>query len=157
MELSTERSEVMQADRPLISIGEFKEGASAFMHRALILTGVTIAVAVVCFAVVITNRDAFRSWYGRLFGEAVMLLGRHYLDRGDNREAAELFRQVVEVDELHEEAYRRLMLALTRAGDRSEALKQYERLSRVLQSDLEAEPERETKVLYERLRRAETV
>ena len=49
------------------------------------------------------------------------------------------------------------MLALTRAGERSEALRQYERLSQTLQSDLDAEPERETKALYERLRRAETV
>lgn len=98
-------------------------------------------------------RDRMR----RLFGDAVMLLGQRYLDRGENRDAAEAFRKVVEVDELHEEAYRRLMLALTRAGERSEALRQYERLSQALQSDLDAEPERETKVLYERLRRAEMV
>ena len=50
-----------------------------------------------------------------------------------------------------------LMLALTRTGKRTEALKQYERLSQVLRSDLDAEPERETKALYERLRRAEAV
>ena len=98
-------------------------------------------------------RDRLR----RLFGDAVMLLGQRHLDRGDNREAAEWFRRVVEVDELHEDAYRRLMLALTRAGERSEALRQFERLSQALRSDLEAEPERETKALYERLRRAETV
>jgi DNA-binding SARP family transcriptional activator len=49
------------------------------------------------------------------------------------------------------------VMLLTRAGERSEAIKQYERLSRALQLDLEAEPERETKALYERLRRAETV
>ncbi|MGH7637968.1 MAG: BTAD domain-containing putative transcriptional regulator [Gemmatimonadaceae bacterium] len=98
-------------------------------------------------------RDRLR----RLFGDAVMLLGQRCLDRGENREAADAFRRVVEVDELHEEAYRRLMLALTRAGQRSEALRQYERLSQALQSDLDAEPERETKALYERLRRAEMV
>ena len=98
-------------------------------------------------------RDRLR----RTFGDAIMLLGQCYLDRGDNRDAADAFRRAVQVDELHEEAHRRLMLALTRAGDRSEALKQYERLSRALQSDLEAEPEGETKALYERLRRAETV
>jgi DNA-binding SARP family transcriptional activator len=98
-------------------------------------------------------RDRLR----RLFGDAVMLLGKWHLDRGENREAAEAFRRVVQVDELHEEAHRRLMLALTRAGERSEALKQYERLSRILHSDLDTEPDRETKALYERLRRAETV
>lgn len=98
-------------------------------------------------------RDRLR----RLFGDAVMLLGKCHLDRGENREAADAFRRAVQVDELHEEAHRCLMLALTRAGERSEALRQYERLSQALHSDLEAEPERETKALYERLRRAEAV
>lgn len=98
-------------------------------------------------------RDRLR----RMFGDAVMLLGQSHLERGENREAAEAFRRAVQVDELHEEAHRQLMLSLTRAGERSEALRQYERLSQALQSDLDAEPERATKALYERLRRAETV
>lgn len=98
-------------------------------------------------------RDRLR----RLYTDALMLMGQRLLLRGENREAAEAFRRVVGVDELHEQANRQLMLALTRAGERSEALRQYERLSRLLQADLEAEPERETKALYERLRRAETV
>ena len=98
-------------------------------------------------------RDRLR----RLFGDAALLLGRRYLERGNNSEAADAFRRLVHVDELHEEAHRQLMLALTRTGERTEALKQYERLSQVLRSDLDAEPERETKALYERLRRAEAL
>jgi predicted ATPase/DNA-binding SARP family transcriptional activator len=93
----------------------------------------------------------------RLHSDALMLVGQHYLLNGENREAADVFRRVTRSDELHEEAHRQLMLALTRAGDRSEAIRQYERFSRLLQADLEAEPERETKALYERLRRAEAV
>ena len=98
-------------------------------------------------------RDRLR----RTFADGIMLLGNRYLARGENGEAADAFRRAVQVDALHEEAHRTLMLALTRAGDRSGALKQYERLSQVLRSDLETEPGRETKALYERLRRAETV
>jgi DNA-binding SARP family transcriptional activator len=93
----------------------------------------------------------------RLHADGLMLVGQRHLLNGENREAADVFRRITRSDELHEEAHRQLMLALTRAGDRSEAIRQYERLSRLLQTDLEAEPERETKALYERLRRAETV
>jgi DNA-binding SARP family transcriptional activator len=93
----------------------------------------------------------------RLHSDALMVLGRRHLLNGENREAAEVFRRVTRSDELHEEAHRHLMLALTRAGDRSEAIRQYERLSQALQTDLDAEPEGETKALYERLRKAETV
>jgi DNA-binding SARP family transcriptional activator len=63
----------------------------------------------------------------------------------------------VVADAVHEDAYRRLMLALSRAGDRSEALRSYERLVHVLEQDMEAQPDRETRLLYDRLRKAEPV
>jgi DNA-binding SARP family transcriptional activator len=49
------------------------------------------------------------------------------------------------------------MRCLARAGERTQALKQYERLTALLRADLEAEPDEETTVLYDRLRRAEAV
>ena len=101
----------------------------------------------------VEQRDHLR----RLHADGLMLVGQRHLLNGENREAADVFRRVTRSDELHEEAHRRLMLALTRAGDRSEAIRQYERLSQLLQTDLEAEPERETKALYERLRKAEPI
>ena len=48
-------------------------------------------------------------------------------------------------------------LALARAGDRTEALRQYDRLARTLETDLDAEPDSDTTALYERLKRAESV
>lgn len=98
-------------------------------------------------------RDRLR----HLYCDAMLLAADRALQEGQPLQAAELFRRAVELDELHEKAHRGLMLALARAGDRSEALRQYDRLSRTLRSDLEAEPDRETKALYERLRKAETV
>jgi DNA-binding SARP family transcriptional activator len=49
------------------------------------------------------------------------------------------------------------MLALARAGDRTEALRQYDRLARLLETELDAEPDADTKALCRRLRRSETV
>jgi DNA-binding SARP family transcriptional activator len=47
------------------------------------------------------------------------------------------------------------MLCLARSGDRTEALRQYERLAGALRRELDAEPESETRALFDRLRRAE--
>lgn len=98
-------------------------------------------------------RDRLR----RLFCEGALLLAERRIAAGDHKEAADLFARAVEADELNEAAHRGLMLALARGGERSEALRRYQALARTLQADLEAEPERETKALYEQLRKAEAV
>lgn len=99
------------------------------------------------------TRDALR----RLYLDAVMRLGQESMERALYKEGADWFRRAVSADALHEEAHRRLMLALSRGGERSEALRQYERLAQVLNQDMEAQPDRETKSLYEKLKRAEPV
>jgi len=99
------------------------------------------------------RRDHLR----RLFADAALLAGDRLAEYGRHGEAAAFFRKVVAADEVHEAAHRKLMLALARAGERPEALKQYERLAKTLRADLDAEPERETKALFEKLRRAEMV
>ena len=57
----------------------------------------------------------------------------------------------------YEEAHRGLMVALARSGDRTEALRQYDRLARTLRTELDTEPDAATKALYNRLRRSEAV
>ena len=97
---------------------------------------------------------AIRERLRRQYADAVLLAGDRTMEQGRFEEAVRLFRIAVDVDELHEAAHRRLMLSLAQAGERSEAIKQYERLSLALRKDLGAEPERETKALLERLRGA---
>lgn len=98
-------------------------------------------------------RDRLR----RLCVDAALALGERHLKRNEFSEAIASFRRALVGDELHEATHRRLMLALSRAGERSEALRQYERLARALRTDLEAEPERETTALYEQLRTAGSI
>jgi predicted ATPase/DNA-binding SARP family transcriptional activator len=93
-------------------------------------------------------RDRLR----RLCVDAAVALGERHLKRNEFKEAVDSFRRALAGDELHEATHRRLMLALSRAGERSEAMRQYARLARVLRTDLGAEPERETLALYEQLR-----
>jgi DNA-binding SARP family transcriptional activator len=99
------------------------------------------------------TRDALR----RLYLDVVLQLGQRAMGRDAYKEAADWFRKAVAADPLYEEANRSLMLALSRAGDRAEAMRSYNRLAQTLQKDMDAQPDRETKALYERLRRAEPV
>jgi two-component SAPR family response regulator len=99
------------------------------------------------------TRDNLR----RLYSDGLFLLGEHLMRADNHTDAAEVYRRAIAVEELREEAHRRLMLCLARSGDRAEALRQYERLVKVLRKEMDAEPESETRALFDRLRRAERV
>jgi DNA-binding SARP family transcriptional activator len=98
-------------------------------------------------------RDRLR----RLWADGMFRLGELHMDAGHHVEAAEVLRRLVQREELHEEAHRRLMVALSRAGQRQEALRSYDRLATLLRTDLDAEPEPETVALHRRIRSAESV
>jgi DNA-binding SARP family transcriptional activator len=100
---------------------------------------------------------AMRDVLRRLHLDAVLFLGQSSLEQDSYENAAEWFRRAITADPFHEEAHRRLMVALSRGGHRSEALRQYDRLAQALNKDMEAQPDRETNLLYDRLRRAEPV
>jgi len=99
------------------------------------------------------TRDHLR----RLYSDGLLLVGEHLMRAEDYAAAAEVYARVIATEELSEEAHRRRMLCLARSGDRTEALRQYERLRGMLRKDLDAEPESETTALFNRLRRAERV
>ena len=98
-------------------------------------------------------RDQLR----RVWVEGLLALGTYYSMTEAFDEAVEVYRTVVRVDELNEEAHRQLMAALARAGHRGEALRLYDRFAEQLESDLGARPERKTMLLYDQLKRAEAV
>jgi DNA-binding SARP family transcriptional activator len=81
-------------------------------------------------------------------GEALSAAGRH-------AEAADAYRRVIAQDDLHEPAYRQLMLSLARAGDRSQALRLYQRLETLLEKELETSPEPATIAVRDEIKAAE--
>jgi predicted ATPase/DNA-binding SARP family transcriptional activator len=87
----------------------------------------------------------------RLYVDALMSLGAHLARDERHAKAAEAFRRVLARDELHEEAVQALIRCHAAMGERSQALRVYRRFTELLQRELEAEPDRETSRLAERL------
>ena len=88
----------------------------------------------------------------RLFVDAVMELGDYQAEEHRYQKAAEAYRRVLARDDLNEDATRALMRCYVKVGDRSQALKLYQRFSDRLRKELDAEPEEETRELFEELK-----
>ena len=88
----------------------------------------------------------------RLFVDALMELGDHQADEHRYQKAADAYRRVLARDDLNEDATRALMRCHAKVGDRSQALKLYQRFSERLRKELDAEPDEDTRELAEELR-----
>ncbi|HVK04159.1 MAG TPA: BTAD domain-containing putative transcriptional regulator [Armatimonadaceae bacterium] len=73
-------------------------------------------------------------------------------ERGEYAEAVRLFRLAVAAEPLRESAHRGLMEALARSGNFAEALQAYRDLRLALRREVNADPDPETRALYESLR-----
>ena len=91
----------------------------------------------------------------RLYLDGLMELGAHHAREQRHERAAEVYRRVLTRDELHEDGVRSLMRALAQAGERSQALRSYQRFAERLRKELDADPEDETAALVEELRGAD--
>ena len=82
-------------------------------------------------------------------------LADHHAGQGDFEGAIAFVRRLLEIEPSREDAHRRLMAWLAMSGQRSAALAQYEICCRELAEDLAVEPEEETTILCERIRRGD--
>ena len=93
-------------------------------------------------------------WYNRM-EPVYQHLTTYQLDRGEGLQAARTARQWVVHSSLNETAYRCLMEAQARTGDRTAALQTYQQCQRALLADLDITPDPETTALAERIRQDE--
>jgi hypothetical protein len=78
---------------------------------------------------------------------------RDHLQHGRHEQAQPLARRQITLEPWREPAHRQLMLAYALAGDRANALAQYEASRAVLQEELGAEPSAETTALLQEIKR----
>lgn len=89
----------------------------------------------------------------RRYREALLMVGHLHLAGEEYSSAADAFRQVITQEPYLEEAYRELMRCYARQGELGQALRHYQRLVDLMQTELGAQPGPETMELVERLRR----
>jgi predicted ATPase/DNA-binding SARP family transcriptional activator len=87
-----------------------------------------------------------------LCAHALATLGRARLRESDFPAAAQVYRRLLAIDPLDEQAARNLMTALARSGDLAGAARAYRRLSEALKRELGTEPDPATTRLLARLR-----
>ncbi|MCX7792761.1 MAG: transcriptional regulator [Chloroflexaceae bacterium] len=87
-----------------------------------------------------------------LFTEASLRLGNLLLEDGNPHEAIGLAWRVLEYDQAQEEAYQLLMRAYGILGERSTALRLYNRCVAALHQELGVEPLPETVAIYQKIR-----
>jgi adenylate cyclase len=82
-------------------------------------------------------------------------LGHVLLEQGRIDDAIDAFRDLLAVDPAHEPAHRALMSLYSKAGRRSDALRQFRACKEALQNELGVEPDARTRQVYEGLREEE--
>jgi len=102
---------------------------------------------------------AFEEWLTSVRAEHHALASDAFARASDAFEAAgeldpaiDHARSLIELEPLNEEAQRRLMRLLDRAGERSKALLQYQTFQQTLKKELQTEPHAETAALFEEIR-----
>ncbi len=93
----------------------------------------------------LSYRERLRNKYLR----AVLRLGEHLEKAAKIEKAIDLYRAALEIDDLAEELYRRMMLCLHAAGRRAEAVAVYQRCETMLRTVLGVGPSSETRSLYQ--------
>ena len=92
----------------------------------------------------IAARDRVRNKFLR----TLKLIGAYWEGREDWGQARNLYERVLEIDNVAEDIYRRLMRCYLRTGEPAEALKVYRRCRRMLALVLEMAPSPETEILF---------
>ena len=105
------------------------------------------------------DSNAFEEWAAiqrerlrQSYMSALDGLTNYYLSTGDHNSAQVTAREQIEKDDLYENGYRQLMLAMVLGGHRSGALQVYEDLEIRLQKELAVEPDNYTTKLADQIR-----
>jgi predicted ATPase/DNA-binding SARP family transcriptional activator/Tfp pilus assembly protein PilF len=89
--------------------------------------------------------------------DALLQLGQLHFAAARYVVAADVYQRVLSLDPYLEMGHRELMRCHARRGETGRAVRQYQTLRELLHKDLHSEPSPETLLLYERLRRGDSV
>ncbi len=120
---------------------------AALLYRGELLNGFTLKDAVIFQDWLVTRREYFH----QKMISALEHLAMYHQIRHEYPEAISYARRLVSMDGWREESHLILMRLLFNAGQRSAALKQYQRCRRILLEEFGVEPQPETVRLYQEI------
>ena len=94
------------------------------------------------------ERENFREMYLAVLDR----LSENYVFSNQCTPAARLCEEMLEKDDCREDIHRRLMLCYYRMGCRDKALRQFKKCLKALKAELEVEPTKPTRLLYDEIR-----
>ncbi len=93
----------------------------------------------------------------RLYFDGLQALSSLQLEAGDYADAIATSRRILASDTLDEDAWRRIMTAHARGGERTQALRIYQQLIDLLVKEIDSTPDRATEKLAQRIRSGDPV
>lgn len=122
------------------------------LYRGDFLEGFAVRDALAFEEWLLAQRERLR----QMTLQALHTLAMQHTARGEYAAGIDYTTRLLTIEPWQEEGHRQLMLLLTKSGQRSAALAQYETCRRILEEELGVEPTPETTALYERLKAAGT-
>jgi DNA-binding SARP family transcriptional activator len=93
------------------------------------------------------ERERLQNCYLSMLGKLILYCQSHH----DYQQGLQYGESVLRLDRAHEATHRQLMDLHYQEGNRTEALRQYERCRKALREELEVQPSRQTQELYARI------
>lgn len=90
-----------------------------------------------------------RSYYDNKYIEGCMRLATHYIEMEKYRKAQKYLKNILLIDNLREEALAKLLYCHGKLGERKQVQQEYARFSRIIRNELNVEPCKKVRVMYE--------
>ena len=144
-ESSLARAQELQAQSPVQAIQYLEKGIE--LYRGDFLENVSIGNWYI-----LLQKDLRKKYI-----DALYMLGQLFFADDQYKQAANAYRQIIISDNLEETAHHELMRCYVRQGKRNQAVRHYQGLIDILKNELDAQPNAETRELFEHFRRDEAV
>lgn len=102
---------------------------------------------------VVAERDRLK----RRVQNGLQALANYFIQHGHYDAGLETTEKLLKLDELDEEAYRLQMIALAQSGQRANAIRVFQTLSKILEQELDLEPDVEAVAIFERIRAGDSL
>ncbi len=93
----------------------------------------------------------------RLYFDGLQALSTVQLEAGEYADAIATSRRLLAADTLDEDAWRRIMTAHARSGERTQALRVYQQVVELMMREIESAPDRATEKLAQRIKQGDAV